>query len=100
MADIDFDTVTDLGGIENNTIALECPYKDRCTDAGIKCATCIHNPKRSYYKPIEPIIPDYYIPDYYPQPYYLDYPDCDSVYYPNYPCTITWGHPQYTKTTA
>jgi len=77
MADIDFDTVTDLGGIENNTIALECPYKDKCTDAGVKCATCVHNPKRSYYRPAKPTIPEYYIPVYYPEPYYI-YP----YYYP------------------
>ena len=46
MADIDYDTGT--GGIAT----VECPYKDRCTDAGVKCATCFHNPKRSYYRPI------------------------------------------------
>jgi len=86
MADIDFDTVADLGGIEHNTIALECPYKDRCTDAGVKCATCIHNPKRSYYEPLEPTL--------LPEPYYPRYP-----FYPYYP-TTTGDCNRYIKWTA
>ena len=83
MADIDYDTGT--GGIAT----VECPYKDRCTDAGVKCATCFHNPKRSYYEPLEPTL--------LPEPYYPRYPF--YPYDPYYP-TTTGDCNRYIKWTA
>jgi hypothetical protein len=59
------------------TFTYECPYRNICSDNGKKCETCRHNPKRSYYEPVEPFYPWY--PPYYPYPYY-----------PYYPWTITW----------
>jgi len=49
----------------------DCPYRSICSDNGAKCETCANNPKRSYYRPVEPYIP--YVPyiPYYPNwPYY------------------------------
>lgn len=48
------------------TITYDCPYRSICSDNGAKCETCANNPKRSYYRPVEPCIP--YIPyvPYYP----------------------------------
>ncbi len=45
------------------TLTYDCPYRNICSDNGAKCTTCANNPKRSYYRPVEPYIP--YIP-YYP----------------------------------
>ena len=55
------------------TITYDCLYRNSCSDSGKKCESCKHNPKRSYYEPVEPCIP--YIPyvPYYP-PYYPYYP--------------------------
>ena len=52
----------------------ECPYADKCTDEGQpKCATCMHNEKRSYYKHYDP----------YPYiPYHLWYYEPYQPYYP------------------
>uniref|UniRef100_A0A6M3JJ21 Uncharacterized protein n=1 Tax=viral metagenome TaxID=1070528 RepID=A0A6M3JJ21_9ZZZZ len=48
------------------TVTYDCPYRNVCSDNGVECETCDNNPKRSYYKPIEPP----YIP-YIPwEPYY------------------------------
>lgn len=44
-----------------------CPYRNRCSDNGKKCDSCVHNPKRSYFEPIVPYVP--YIP-YSPSPYW------------------------------
>ncbi len=58
------------------TFNYECPYRNICSDNGKNCESCRHNPKRSYYEPVEPYIP--YI-TYIPYPYI----------YPNwYPTTI------------
>jgi len=51
------------------TLTYDCPYRSICSDNGKKCETCRHNPKRSYYEPVEPYIP--YIPYV---PYYPYYP--------------------------
>ncbi len=60
------------------TVTYDCPYRNICSDNGMKCETCANSPRRSYYIPIEP---------YYP--YY--------TYYPYYqPTTITW----YTTTSG
>ena len=56
------------------TINGDCPYRSICSDYGIKCETCRHNPKRSYYEPVE---------SYYP---YIPY----TPFYPYYPYHI-WG---------
>jgi len=70
------------------TINYECPYRNICSDNGKKCESCRHNPKRSYYEPIEPYIP--YIPYVPYYPYYPYYPywttttsasDSDTTYY-------------------
>ena len=42
-----------------------CPYQHVCSDYGVRCGTCMHSPKRSYYQP-QPW--PYYDP-WYPQPY-------------------------------
>ncbi len=57
----------------NCTITYDCPNRNICSDNGVKCAACANNPKRSYYRPIEPYIP--YVP-YYPPYYTGDPPDC------------------------
>ncbi len=44
----------------------DCPYRADCLDNGVMCATCVNNPKRSYFRPVEP----YYIPYYPCVPYY------------------------------
>lgn len=64
------------GGTSSYTITVtyDCPYRDKCTDNGIKCDSCRHSPKRSYYEPI-------------PEPYYPWYP---YPYYPTYPYWITY----------
>ena len=49
----------------NVTVVWKCPYKDRCTDYGVKCGTCANALKGSYYVPES--IP--YVPWIYP-PYY------------------------------
>jgi len=38
----------------------DCPFRNVCSDNDNKCETCRHNPKRSYYEPIEPYYPPYY----------------------------------------
>ena len=65
------------------TVTYDCPYRNICSDNGAKCETCGNNPKRSYYRPIEPPIP--YIPY---EPYYPYYP-----YHPSstgQPAPIIW----------
>ncbi len=47
------------------TLIHECPYRRVCSENMIRCETCAENPKRSYYRPINP--------------------------YTNYPYTIIWG---------
>ncbi len=39
------------------TITYECPYHDICTDNGLRCNSCIHSPRRSYYEPYTPYYP-------------------------------------------
>lgn len=39
------------------TVTYDCPYRNICSDNGVKCETCANNPKRSYYRPIEPYVP-------------------------------------------
>lgn len=70
-----------------STVTYECPYRNICSDNGRKCETCRHNPKRSYYEPVEPYIP--YIP--YSYPYSYPYP-----YW--YPTTICYGTTTSTAT--
>jgi len=50
------------------TVTCDCPFRNICSDNGVKCETCTNNPKRSYYRPVEPYTP------YYPEPYYPYYP--------------------------
>ena len=45
------------------TFTYECPYRNICTDNGVKCNSCIHSPRRSYYEPYIPYYP------WYPTPY-------------------------------
>ncbi len=62
------------------TITYDCPFQGICSDNGVKCATCANNPKRSYYRPVEPpYIP--YVP-YYPywQPTIWSGTTCGSHY--------------------
>ncbi len=59
------------------TVTYDCPFWSICSDNGAKCETCANNPKRSYYRPVEPP----YVPYI---PYYPNYP-----IYPTYP---TWSH--------
>ncbi len=55
------------------TVTYDCPFRNLCSDNEAKCATCANNPKRSYYRPVEPYYPIY--PIYpYPYPYYPYYP--------------------------
>jgi hypothetical protein len=44
---------------------MDCPYRVNCVDNGVKCASCAHNPKRSYWEPV-PYYPTY---PYYPYPW-------------------------------
>ena len=57
-------------------VKTKCPYADKCIDEGqYKCATCMHNEKRSYYKHYDPY-PYYPYQPYYPwyvKPYYETY---------------------------
>ncbi len=48
------------------TVTYDCPYRKVCSDNGVKCETCANNPKRSYYRPIEPY---YSYPYWYTTPY-------------------------------
>ena len=64
------------------TIVPSCPYLDVCSDNGVKCKDCAHDPKRSYYKPRDTFYEPYY-------PYYPWYPYC-----PNYP----WYYDPYLVT--
>ena len=43
-----------------------CSYEDVCCDKDVKCDTCANNPKRSYYRPVDPP----YIPYVPHEPYY------------------------------
>lgn len=45
---------------------VECPYKEKCSDADKLCESCRHNELRSYYEPIK-----YWDP--YPAPPYPYY---------------------------
>ena len=60
-------------------ITFDCPFRSICSDNGVKCETCANNPKRSYYRPVEP--------SYYP-PIYPYYP-----YYPYWQPWVTWQVP-------
>jgi len=52
---------------ETTTITCDCPYRNVCSDNGKKCETCRHNPRRSYYEPVEHYYPYHYHPyHYYP----------------------------------
>lgn len=42
--------------------AYDCAFPT-CSDRGMKCASCVHNPRRSYYEPYRPY-PSFL---YYPQ---------------------------------
>jgi len=45
------------------TFTYECPYRNICIDKDVKCNSCIHSPRRSYYEPYIPYYP------WYPTPY-------------------------------
>jgi len=69
----------------------DCPFRNVCSDNGKKCETCRHNPRRSYYEPVEP----YYPWSPYPWSPYPWYP-----YYPYWqPWTITYSTTNATDTT-
>ena len=58
-------------------VKVACPYADKCIDEGQpKCATCVHNEKRSYYR------------YYNPYPFYPYYPWYEKPYYD--PCNPYW----------
>ena len=59
--------------MSNTTGKDECPYRHKCTDRGVKCPTCEHEPNRSYYQPVNPC----YVPVY--------------PIYPMNPWTVTWS---------
>ncbi len=65
-------------------VTFDCPYRNVCTDNGVKCGSCRHELKRSYFEPIP--IPDYPV-SYHP-------------FYPLYPTTVTYTNPSGTLTTA
>jgi hypothetical protein len=33
----------------------ECPYRSACSDNGVKCESCKHSPKHSYFEPYVPV---------------------------------------------
>ncbi len=65
------------------TITYDCPYRSICSDNGVKCETCANNPKRSYYKPVEPP----YVP-------YIPYIPWQPSWYPT--ITTIWPDAIYT----
>jgi hypothetical protein len=67
-----------------------CPFGFSCTDKGIKCGSCKHNPQRSWYEPITPYEP--YLPFY---PIYPSYP-----YYPALPYYVTYTIADCTSDTS
>jgi len=79
------------------TINYECPYRNTCSDNGKKCESCRHNPKRSYYEPIEPYYP--YIPSC-PYPYYPYVPSCPYPYYPYWTTTTSESNSDTTYYTS
>ncbi len=60
------------GGMMETKIKTQCRYTDKCIDEGQpKCATCVYNEKRSYYKYYDPYPYQPYYPwSYEPDPYY------------------------------
>ena len=61
-----------MAGTEGATItfAYDCPYRGICSENGVKCETCKHSPKRSYYEPVEaPRLPQYPVEPFIPYTY-------------------------------
>jgi hypothetical protein len=52
----------------------DCPYRRRCSDEGVRCDSCYHSSKKSYYIP-EPVP-------------YVPYPT--SPWYPYNPWSQPW----------
>jgi len=59
-------------GGTTKTFTYECPYRGVCSENSLKCETCKHSPKRSYYEPVEPPgLPQYPVELYDPYTFYL-----------------------------
>lgn len=75
----------------------DCPFRSTCSDNGVKCETCANNPKRSYYRPVEPSSPYIPIEPYYP--YYPYYPTYQPYYPPYYTtCQTSTNESHYQST--
>ncbi len=54
-------------------VTCDCPFRGVCSDDGVKCGSCVNNPKWSYYVPVESPTPCIISPRYSPPPHAISH---------------------------